>query len=79
MEAYILVNTEANALWSVAEASLEIEGVKMARAVTGQFDAVIWVEFAKMDQLGKMIEKIQNLKGVNRTQTLVAIPPPVRE
>lgn len=79
MEAYILINTEANALWQVAEAALKVEGVKMAHAVTGQFDAVVLVQFSKMDSLGKILEKIQNLKGVLRTQTLMTIPPPVRE
>ena len=79
MEAYILVNTEANALWQVAEAALKVEGVKMSHAVTGQFDAVVLVQFSKMDHLGKIIEKIQRLKGVIRTQTLIAIPQPVRE
>jgi uncharacterized protein with GYD domain len=79
LEAYILINTEANALWSVAEAALKIDGVKMAHAVTGQFDAVVLVEFPKMDNLGKIIDKIQHLNGVLRSQTLIAIPPPVRE
>jgi DNA-binding Lrp family transcriptional regulator len=79
LEAYILINTEAHALWNVAEAALKIEGVKMAHAVTGQFDAVVMVEFSKMDNLGRIINKIQRLKGVHRTQTLIAIPPPVRE
>jgi DNA-binding Lrp family transcriptional regulator len=79
LEAYILINTEANALWSVAEAALKIEGVKMAHAVTGQFDAVVLVEFPKMDNLGRIIDMIQHLKGVLRSQTLIAIPPPVRE
>lgn len=79
MEAYILINTEANALWQVAETALKVEGVKLSHAVTGQFDAVVLVQFSKMDHLGKIIEKIQNLKGVLRTQTLMTIPPPVRE
>jgi len=79
LEAYILINTEANALWQVAEAALKVEGIKMAHAVTGQFDAVVLVQFSKMDSLGKILEKIQNLKGVLRTQTLMTIPPPVRE
>jgi len=65
-------------IWKVAEAALKIRGVKMAHAVTGQFDAVAYVEFLKMDDLGKMIEKIQQLKGVRRTQTLIAIPPTIR-
>jgi len=79
LEAYILINTEANALWQVAEAALKVEGVKMAHAVTGQFDAVVLVQFPKMDQFGKIIERIQHLKGVLRTQTLMTIPRPVRE
>jgi DNA-binding Lrp family transcriptional regulator len=79
LEAFILINTEANALWQVAEAALKVEGVKMSYAVTGQFDAVVLVQFSKMDHLGKIIERIQNLKGVTRTQTLIGIPPPVRE
>jgi DNA-binding Lrp family transcriptional regulator len=51
----------------------------MAHAVTGQFDAVVYVEFAKVEELGKIIEKIQHIKGVRRTQTLIAVPPPIRK
>jgi len=79
LEAYILVSTEPSALWSVAEAALKIDGVKLAHAVTGQFDVVALVEFVKMDYLGKIIDRIQHLEGVLRTQTLIAVPPPVRE
>ncbi len=79
MEAYILVNTEANALWGVAEGALKIDGVKMAHAVTGQVDAVVLVEFPKMEYLAKIIDRIQKLNGVQRTQTLMAIPRPIRE
>lgn len=79
MEAYILMNTEANALWNVAESTLKIEGVKTAHAVTGEFDVVALVSFPKIEDLGKIIEKIQRLKGVRGTETLMAIPPPVRE
>ncbi len=79
MEAYILINTEPGMIWAVAEATLKIEGVKMAHAVTGQFDAVAYVEFLKMEDLGKIIEKIQRLRGVRRTQTLIAIPPTIRK
>jgi DNA-binding Lrp family transcriptional regulator len=79
MEAYVLMNTEANALWKVAEATLRIEGVRKAQAVTGQFDVVALVSFPKIEDLGEIIEKIQHLKGVRGTQTLISIPPPVRE
>lgn len=79
LEAYVLINAEPGKIWDVAEAALKIEGVKMAHAVTGQFDDVIYVEFAKMEDLGKIIEKIQGVNGVRRTQTLVAIPPTIRK
>ncbi|MEM2104494.1 MAG: Lrp/AsnC ligand binding domain-containing protein [Candidatus Bathyarchaeia archaeon] len=79
MEAYVLVNTEPGMIWEVAEAALRIEGVKLAHAVTGQFDVVVYVEFAKVEELGKIIEKVQQTRGVRRTQTLIAIPQPIRK
>ena len=79
MQAYILVNTEPGKPWEVAEAALKIKGVKMAHAVTGQFDVVAYVEFTKMDDLGKIIEELQRLNGVRRTQTVIAMPPTIRK
>ena len=79
MKAYVLVNSEPGMIWKVAEAALKIEGVREAYAVTGEFDDIIQVEFERMENLGKIIEKIQNIKGVLKTQTLIAIPPPIRE
>jgi len=79
MQAYILVNTEPGKPWEVAEAALKIKGVKMAHAVTGQFDVVAYAEFTKMDELGKLIEELQRLKGVRRTQTVIAMPPTIRK
>jgi DNA-binding Lrp family transcriptional regulator len=79
LEAYILVNAEAGAIWEVAEETLKVQGVKTAHAVTGQFDVVVFVEFAKVEELGRVIERIQQIKGVRRTQTLIAIPPPIRK
>lgn len=79
MEAYILINAEPGMIWEVAEAAIKIEGVKTAHAVTGQFDDIVFVEFHKMDELGKIIEKIQGINGVRRTQTLITLPPKIRE
>ena len=79
MEAYILINTDPGRIWEVAEATLKIEGVRMAHAVTGQFDVVAYAEFAKMEELGKIIEKIQQIRGTRRTQTLITVPPPIRK
>jgi DNA-binding Lrp family transcriptional regulator len=79
LQAYVLVNTEPGKLWEVAEAASKIKGVKMAHAVTGQFDVVVYAEFIKMDELGKIIEELQRLDGVRRTQTVIAIPPTIRK
>ncbi len=79
MEAYVLIDTEPGSIWNVAEATMKIKGVKKAQAVTGQYDAVAYVEFLKMDDLGKVLEKIQRVNGVRRTQTLIAIPPTIRK
>jgi len=79
LEAYVLIDAEPGMIWQVADATLKINGVKKAHAVTGQYDAVAYVEFIKMDDLGRIIEKIQHLKGVRRTQTLIAIPPTIRK
>ena len=34
LEAYVLISTEANASWQIAEALLKIEGVKVIHVVT---------------------------------------------
>jgi DNA-binding Lrp family transcriptional regulator len=79
LQAYVLINAEPGMIWEVAEATLKIEGVKRAHAVTGQFDTVVYAEFPKMEDLGIIIRKIQELKGVHRTQTLITIPPTIRK
>lgn len=79
MEAYILVDAEPGSIWEVADATLKIKGVRKSHAVAGQYDAIAYVEFTKMDDLGAIIEKIQRLEGVRRTQTLIAIPPTIRK
>jgi len=75
----VLVNTEPGKPWEVADAALKIKGVKMAHAVTGQFDVVVYAEFTKMDDLGKLIDELQRVQGVRRTQTVIAMPPTIRK
>jgi len=41
MEAYIFINSEPRMVWHIAEEARKIEGVKMAHAVTGQFDVAM--------------------------------------
>jgi len=78
LEAFILLNTEAGTLWPVLEAVFKIDGVKTAYGVIGQFDAVVLAQFSDLDYLGRIIGKINHVKGVLRTQTLMTIPAPTR-
>lgn len=75
MEAYVLVNTEPDMMWRVAEEARKIDGIRAASAVTGLYDNVIHVVFENMDALGELIRKIHTLQGVTKTHTAVVIPP----
>jgi len=75
LEGYIFINSEPRRIWEIAEAALKIEGIKMAHAVAGQFDVVAYAEFDNMEMLSRIINELQSLNGVQRTQTTVAIPP----
>ena len=79
MKAYILMSTNVGKMWDAAEQALEIEGVKMANAVTGFFDVIAYVEFTDMDMLGKIIDAIQSIKGVRKTQTAIVMTPRIKE
>jgi len=73
LEAYILINTQPGRLWKVAEDALKIQGVNMAHAVTGQFDVIAYVEFLRIEELGRIIDAIQSIDGVLRTHTAIAM------
>jgi DNA-binding Lrp family transcriptional regulator len=78
VETYILVNCVPRLVWEIAEAAVKIDGVKMAHAVTGQFDVIAYAKFANMDTLREIIDKFMSLNGVQRTQTAIVIPPGLR-
>jgi len=75
VQAYVLIETEPGKLWRVAESALGIEGVKMAHAVTGEYDVVVYAEFTNMEALGTIIDRLHSLEGVLRTHTAVAMAP----
>lgn len=73
LEAYVLINTQPGRLWEVAEDAVKIQGVKMAHAVTGQFDVIVFIEFLRIEELGRIIDGIQSIDGVLRTHTAIAM------
>ena len=74
-KAFILINAKPGKLWSIAEAIMKVEGVKLASAVTGAFDIVVYAEVVDMSALGALINIIHSMEGIERTQTAVEIPP----
>ena len=73
-KAFILIHSEPTELQKIANSAKEVEGVKMAFAVTGAFDVIVYAEIPDMSALGALIEIIHSIKGVQRTQTAVVIP-----
>jgi len=74
MEAFIFVNTDAGLLWKVSEEASKIKGVKIARAVTGPFDVIVYAEFMKIEDLGVLIDALQSIEGVVKSQTSIVMP-----
>ena len=73
MNAFILINTEPGKLWQVAEKVLKMDAIKIAHAVTGQFDVIVYVEFIRIKELQEIIREVRTLDGVERTATSIAL------
>ena len=74
MQSYLLLECSAGMVWKVAETILNIQGVKMAHVVTGNYDVIAFAEFSNIEELTVIIQQVQALKGVQKTQTAVAMP-----
>ena len=75
MNAFILINTERGKLWKVAEEASTIKGVKIAHAVTGEYDVILYVEFLNISELSEIISRVQSINGVVKTATAIAMVP----
>ena len=73
---YILMQLAPGRAKDAAKAISKIEGVKMAHAVTGPFDVIAFAEVSDLAALSDLVlSKIQNVKGVEKTQTAVVVAP----
>ncbi len=74
MRAYILVNTKMGKVQDVARQIASLPGVKMANACWGVPDIFVVAEVTSADELNKLvIDKIQAIDGVERTETHIAV------
>lgn len=72
VSAYVMVGVKPDAVRDVLQTISKIEGVKVAHAVAGRFDIVVYVEVPDHKALHELVlKKIQTLKGVKRTETSI--------
>ena len=71
---YILIQVEKGEPWKIADEIVEVEGVKTAHTVTGQYDIIVFVELEKLEDLKDLVKSFHLIEGVQHTQTAVCIP-----
>jgi len=71
--AIVLVQADASALGTLGGELADIDGVAEAYSVTGEWDFVAILRLREQDQLAQVVTgRLSQLKGVKRTQTMVA-------
>lgn len=74
IKALVFIYTKAGTAFKVVGKVKELEGVREAYTVTGEFDVVAKVEVADLKELGeKVVNKIQGIEGVIRTVTSIIV------
>jgi DNA-binding Lrp family transcriptional regulator len=73
IHAIVLIGVERSALGTLGSELADIDGVAEAYSVTGEWDFVAVLRFREHEQLAQIVTgQISQLKGVQRTQTMVA-------
>jgi hypothetical protein len=74
MKAYVVITTKTGAASNIAQMMGSLPGVKMADACWGTGDVYSVVEFEEWKELNSLvIDKLQKMPGVERTETHVAV------
>ncbi len=74
MRAYILINVRPGKVRDVVTAVSQLEGVRHADACWGLPDVFVYVETPDEKKLNELVmDKIQRLEGVERTETHIAV------
>lgn len=73
VRAYVMLNIEPGKIPSVVDELAQIEEVKRAYPITGEYDALAEIEVEEPKMVEKMvINKIQTIEGVEKTTTHIA-------
>jgi len=71
--AIVLIEAERSAISTLGGILADIEGVREAYSVTGEWDFVAIVHVRRHEDLAEVVtSRIAQLEGVSRTQTMVA-------
>ncbi|MDA2913180.1 Lrp/AsnC ligand binding domain-containing protein [Acidobacteriia bacterium AH_259_A11_L15] len=75
MRAYVLVNVAPGKVQEVIRKLSRLRGVKAADACWGVPDVFVAVEVAEENELSKLvIQEIQGIEGIEKTDTHIVIP-----
>jgi DNA-binding Lrp family transcriptional regulator len=73
-KAFVLVEVAVGKTKEVANALLQLKGVKTVNAVTGPYDIIAVVEGESLNEIGDLVtSKIHPIAGISRTVTCLAI------
>jgi DNA-binding Lrp family transcriptional regulator len=74
MRAYILINVRPGKVRDVVSAMSQMEGVRHVNACWGVPDVFVYVETTTDKKLNELVmDKVQKLEGVERTETHIAV------
>ena len=73
MASYILIKTDVGEPTSVLKQLKRLPNLKEAHMVTGEYDIIAFLEIENLKEVGNVVSKIQDFKGVTSTLTSVVI------
>ncbi len=73
-KAYVLIETAVGKTKDVVKALKQVDGVREADAVTGEYDIVAVVEAENLNSIGELVTgKIHTIGGIQRTATYLSV------
>ena len=73
-KAYVLIETAVGKTKDVLKTLRQVQGVREADAVTGEYDIVAVIEADSLNNIGEMVTgKIHTIGGIQRTTTYLAM------
>ena len=75
---FVFINSDPGKLRKITELAKKVKKVKIAYAVTGMFDVIVYAELGHMKELRDLIEELHSIDGVIRSRTAIAIPPRIK-